>query len=731
MNIRKILALFLCLMLISTLLVSCKTPSGTPEDSTGESTTVEIDLTKYSLIRAELLSKVLLDEVVDMKKDIDAATGGSIHLAEDWVRDLSEIDDEAYEILVGATNRPQSSEVLAKIEGSAFSVAIVGNKIVIIGTNDAATADGVRYFMDTYVKASQNGIITLDKGLSYTSEQYSAVELVADGKSKYNIVYSDKLDNRAGSNDRDRYDYEVLLAMNIRDRISRLTGVNPGLSTDWLKPGDDASAEFEILIGLTNRPESAQARERLGAAEWSVSIIGNKIVVTGWSEATTELAVNKFMALLDQSVTVGADGNKGISFLSSEKLTGANSEWVTDIPEYEGGSFTGCVDANFGHLEYHIADTSPAEFAAYKNKLAAAGYELYFENSAAGNLFATYTGKDQMIHTYYTAYEGAVRIITGKASGSVSLPNVTEESWEKITDSSITQMTLDYSSGNFGMCYVVTLEDGSFIVFDGGGSDGSKDHIRLYNLLKTLNKRADKKIVIAAWILTHEHWDHFMVFYNFCMKYGKTVQIEQFIVNSPSKIVKYNSSNPGNYLAGGQFDTAASMVGGIKLVKPHTGHIIKIRNVSLEVLFTQEDLFPIKLYTFNNSTMITRMSISGQTIMWLGDTETAASEIICDIYGDYLKSDMVQVSHHGYNGATIEFYRLISPLFAFWPTSANEFASQTSGSGSSGYAMVDYYVAKELGLKEIYCASPDNISISLPYLAGSNKAVKIEVSAAG
>ncbi len=731
MNIKKILALFLCFIVISTLLVSCNKPAGGAEDSVGESATVEIDITKYSLIRAEILSERLLAEIINMKKDIDTVTGGSIFLSEDWVRDPSEIDDEAYEILIGATNRPQSSEVLEKIEGAAFSVAMVGNKIVIIGTNDAATADGVRYFIDTYVKTSQNGIITLAQGLFYTSEQYSTVELVADGKSRYSIVYSDKLDNRAGSNDNDRYDYEVLLAMNLRNKISTLTGVTPSLSTDWLKPGDDATDKYEILIGMTNRPESAKARESLGAAEWSVSIIGKKIVVTGWSEATTELAVNKFMALLDQSVTVGVDGDKGISFLSSEKLAGANSEWVTDIPEYEGGLFTGCADANFGHLEYHIADTNPTEFAAYKNKLAAAGYELYFENSAAGNLFATYTGKGQMIHTYYTAYEEAVRIITGKSAGTVSLPNVTEESWEKITDSSITQMTLDYSSGNFGMCYIVTLEDGSFIVFDGGGSSGSKDHIRLYNLLNTLNKRADKKIVIAAWILTHEHWDHFMVFYNFCMKYGKTVQIEQFIANTPSKIVKYNSSNPGDYLESGQFTTAASAVGGIKLVKPHTGHIIKIRNASIEVLFTQEDLFPMKLYTFNNSTMVTRMSISGQTIMWLGDTETAASEIICDIYGDYLKSDMVQVSHHGYTGATIEFYRLISPLFAFWPTSANEFASQTSGSASSGYAVVDYYVAKELGLKEIYCASPDNISISLPYVAGSNKAVKIEVSAAG
>ena len=112
------------------------------------------------------------------------------------------------------------------------------------------------------------------------------------------------------------------------------------------------------------------------------------------------------------------------------------------------------------------------------------------------------------------------------------------------------------------------------------------------------------------------------------------------------------------------------------------------------------------------------MKIAGQTIMWLGDTCDVASDIVCDMYGSYLKSDMVQVAHHGYNGATEEFYALISPKFAFWPTSADEFARQTSGTNKSGYYAVDYFVSHELGVLEIYCASPDNISITLPYVPG-------------
>ncbi len=724
---KRIPVFLLCLIMLVASLASCNQTGPQTDTETGEEDIIEVDITKYTLIRPEFLSNTLLRAVVQMKKDIDSRLGISIKLKDDWVMRGTEPDDEEYEILIGATNRRQTGEVLSQIEGSAYRIAVVGHKIVIIGTNDAATVDGLKYFMDTYVGASQNGVISLPK--SYTSAQYNMIELVSGGKCRYSVVYKEGLDNTTGTSSNDRFDYEVQLAQNVRERLIKLTGASVAISTDWLKSGDSAGDKYEILIGGTNRPETAEAKAGLGAADWCVKIIGKKIVICGWTETTTGMAVDSFLSLLEESVTQDSEGHKGISFIDFGEMTGTYSEWITDIPEYEGGEFSGCVDANFGQLEYYITGTTATEFIAYKAKLEASGYELYFENESAGNLYATYTRNSAMIHAYYVDSQNATRIITGRPDGEVSLPNVIEESYEKVTESAITQMTLDYASSNFGMCYVITLEDGSFIVFDGGGSDGNKDHIRLYNLLSKLNKRPDGKIVIAAWILTHEHWDHFMVFYNFCNTYGRQVTVEQYIANTPSKVVGYNSYNPNTYIEDGYFATASAAAGGIKLVKPHTGQVIKIRNAEVEVIFTQEDLYPRKLYFYNDATMITRMKIAGQTIMWLGDTCDVASDIVCDMYGSYLKSDMVQVAHHGYNGATREFYTLIAPKFAFWPTSADEFARQTNGTNKSGYYAVDYFVAHELGVLEIYCASPDNISITLPYVPGSNKAEMIDVPA--
>ena len=56
------------------------------------------------------------------------------------------------------------------------------------------------------------------------------------------------------------------------------------------------------------------------------------------------------------------------------------------------------------------------------------------------------------------------------------------------------------------MTYIITLEDGSFIVIDGGSNGGSNVEL-LHKKLQELNKREGTP-VIAAWYLTHIHQDH-------------------------------------------------------------------------------------------------------------------------------------------------------------------------------------------------------------------------------
>ena len=100
----------------------------------------------------------------------------------------------------------------------------------------------------------------------------------------------------------------------------KLTGAQVSIATDWAKSGTDTSNLYEILIGTTRRPESSEARAQYGVNEYGVSIIGNKIVVTGWNEKAIGLAVDLFVKLLESSVSTSADGGKTISFLENTKV---------------------------------------------------------------------------------------------------------------------------------------------------------------------------------------------------------------------------------------------------------------------------------------------------------------------------------------------------------------------------------------------------------------------------
>lgn len=68
---------------------------------------------------------------------------------------------------------------------------------------------------------------------------------------------------------------------------------------------EDVEQELEILVGATNRKESAQISNGLKTNDYKVDIVGKKIVIVGGSDDATEKAISKFMTALVQ-----AQGNK-------------------------------------------------------------------------------------------------------------------------------------------------------------------------------------------------------------------------------------------------------------------------------------------------------------------------------------------------------------------------------------------------------------------------------------
>ena len=108
----------------------------------------------------------------------------------------------------------------------------------------------------------------------------------------------------------------------------------------------------------------------------------------------------------------------------------------------------------------------------------------------------------------------------------------------------------------------------------------------------------------------------------------------------------------------------------------------------------------------------------GQTIMFLGDSEWICDNDLVDNCKDKLKSDVVQVGHHGCGNVSRQCYELIGAKVYIWQC-GERFWYQESGEGFNthnvGYIRTRSYM-KELGVKNenVYVSMDKIDSFPLP-----------------
>ena len=339
----------------------------------------------------------------------------------------------------------------------------------------------------------------------------------------------------------------------------------------------------------------------------------------------------------------------------------------------------GGIDLGLGTKMRITYDATREGFDAFAENLIACGdYTLLQRNEIGANAYLTLTSKEGMLHLYYREDTHTVRVISDTLAQSI-LPMDESRGYERLGDTTLCVMSLDYThreilDGN-GMSYVITLADGRFIIIDGGYR---QDAPRLYQFLRDHNRRADGKIVIAAWILSHAHGDHYLALCEFAQRYGDRVTLETFICNPtrPSMFRRGRQYNPF------MLDTLPSVLaqfGEVKRYRPHSGQVFRFCDAEFEVLYTHEDLFPTYIPYMNDASTVFRMRIGGQTVLFMGDCETPSSDLICDMYGGELKCDVMQLNHHCYSGCTIELFDLAAPDFTLWCTSLPAFELRITG----------------------------------------------------
>ena len=465
-------------------------------------------------------------------------------------------------------------------------------------------------------------------------------------------------------------------------------------------------AEKELLVGLTSDVASRKALAHINYNEWIIAEIDGKVVVTGWFDNATAAAARHLYDLVkDQSdVTLKLP------------ITGEIDGFVTDIPRPTVGTFNGGLDSSEGIMVLSYKDMTEEKFLTYAKELEAAGYTLYSENEILHYgtdycLQRTYTKGDSAVHIYYTpdtfvhadpatltpneqAYlsrsfrpagcemrvitDSAKHLFTNDANNNYDDAGITP----KVNIVNLFNQAAD--GNNVGECMIFTLADGSFIVVDGGHA---QDADQVYRALCELNERKDGKIVVAAWIMSHHHSDHFGAFKAMAEKeYAKDIIIEQFIANPTSATYDWRHANaPYNY--GTDFNHSAynysvfaalleKFGGDAKIVNPHMGQRMQIRNADVEFLFTgDEDLFHTHMDNTNDSSMVftvnfdmgTETAEDDSKILMLNDSCVDSQYgVIMPLYSQVLDCDIVQVGHHGLGGPSSSLYRMMEPTVAVW-----------------------------------------------------------------
>lgn len=751
---KKILCVFLSILMCASLLTVFASCGKKAQD---------IDLNQCQIVTADGLSGLASREINNMRKIIADKTGVSLKFNNE---SKAAEGETTYEILVGKTGRPETEKALKALKNTeGFTIQVIKNKVVIVGTNDALTYLALQTFEEKYL-SGETVSATLSLESKYVKNDCVLLTLLSGGKSDYTIIYSKKWDTTSDANYMDRSVVPVEGKLDVVDyqykQIANFM-LNFCKSAD-LKKIDSQSEkkevlEKEIIIGTTEREETAIALSKITQNEYIITTVNGKIVVAAWNDQGVQLAVEKLTQIMQDCITQSDSGKVAIYPADLTYIGKFSPAWPTDFPKPEGANLYGTCDVEDGHVEYCYTGNgvTAAAFDAYSAKLKEAGYKVFQDNTIEDSRYTTFTNDTYMLHVIYAAYKNknnfdsftpTLRVVAAKMT-SVNLPvenSASQLKYTKVftddnvgadTGALITQMYLSYEESNiFGNCYVTMLEDGSFILYDGGGngysSNGSDvledgtvlnplgnpvaktdEAQRLYSLMRDLMNLVGKTgpVVISAWLMSHSHWDHMTCFKDFCKDRKTSVTVENAYANFASNYETFNSYNPGNYRAAELMTSLDFVNGDGKYIKVHSGQTFWVRNAEVEVLYTHEDQFPEIIRYFNDTSTIFRIKYhvtdgkgnitDGEngpvTGMWLGDLWQNGSAIMSAMYGDYLKSDMVQVAHHGYNGCLKQIYMQIAPTLVWWPTCGQQFVEQAYVRTTGGYEVdVDRYIAQKL-----------------------------------
>ena len=436
-----------------------------------------------------------------------------------------------------------------------------------------------------------------------------------------------------------------------------------------------------LLLGLTEDPASRQALSSIGKNEWIIDSIDGKLVVNGWFDNAVAAGFRRLMQLRESEAAAALP------------ITG-KMEGYFDFPDCDCGTFAGGMDEDRGTALYRYTDICAADFDRYCEKLTAAGFVLAQSSTIGQHRFATYIQDEQALILSWLSSRRELRIVADRADrqGSAFIEPVAATHVPQV---SLVNLYNHYVDGNdIGLCLIFTLCDGSLMVVDGGYMPDAQ---QLYRAMVRASGSTDGCVTVAAWLFTHDHADHTGAFAKLAeLPEAKKVTVERILYNGSGDSFLWRSRHdPYHYAVGepeqfapGRMEMLAENYGGqTQSIRPHMGQRLCFRDATVEFLCTgTEDLFPRLVDNFNDTSLVFKVTLGGQTVLVLGDAAADAGKMLTELFDGCLDCDILQVSHHGCGGMIPELYPAIQTDVALWSTTwktieRNDFFNRPQNAG--------------------------------------------------
>ncbi len=223
------------------------------------------------------------------------------------------------------------------------------------------------------------------------------------------------------------------------------------------------------------------------------------------------------------------------------------------------------------------------------------------------------------------------------------------------------------------MSYVIKSSQGKIVVID-GGTKADGEYLKSF-----INNLGGE---VSAWFLTHAHYDHVEAFiWNLQDNSNDRIKIENIYANFPkvSWIEKYEKKYAFTIK---EYNNAMTLA-----KRKHTvvneGDEIGIDGIKIEVLYVNTNTF--KENAINNSCLLIKFSDSIKSVLFTADLgEEAGNDIVKKVDHKKLKSEYVQMAHHGQDGIDKKLYELIDALYYLWPTPLWLWDNDNGGGKDSG-----------------------------------------------